>query len=235
MRDHDTLTYGKDQIGQLERLPAGANGLIELSVPLIGAVTSTRDVPVFAYVEATIGAVDKVKVNRTVKTQPIRMKIQTDAALSALVRYSSEEGAPLGQGPLPPRVGTTTRYRVEWSITKSLHALERISVSAELPKNVVWGGSKEVQAGDVSFDEARRLVTWTVNKMPQDIKELQTSFDVLLTPYESDAGRFADLLRESRMEFTDSNISESLLRSAASLNTDLPEDEMAKGKGVVRK
>jgi hypothetical protein len=108
-------------------------------------------------------------------------------------------------------------------------------VSAELPQNVAWGGAKDVGAGDVSYDDARRLVSWTVNKMPQDIKELGASFDVLLTPYESDAGRFADLLRETRMEFTDSNVSESLLRSAHSLNTDLPSDEMAKGKGVVRK
>jgi hypothetical protein len=234
-RDHDTLTYGKEQIGQLERLPAGANGLIELSVPLVTTVTTTRDVSILAYVEATIGAVDKTVVNRTVKTQPIRMKIQTDAALTSIARYSSEEGAPLGQGPLPPRVGTSTRYRIEWDVTKTLHALERITVSAELPKNVAWGGTKEVGAGDMSYDDARRLVSWTVNKMPQDIKELTASFDVLLTPYESDVGRFADLLNETRMEFTDSNVTESLLRSAHSLNTDLPSDEMAKGKGVVRK
>jgi hypothetical protein len=59
MRNLDTLTFGKDQIGQLERLPAGANGLIELSVPLVANASTTRDVPIIAYVEATIGAVDK--------------------------------------------------------------------------------------------------------------------------------------------------------------------------------
>ncbi|OGL73343.1 hypothetical protein A3E39_00010 [Candidatus Uhrbacteria bacterium RIFCSPHIGHO2_12_FULL_60_25] len=234
-RDHDTVTYTKDQISQLETLAPDANGLIELTVPLNDYVTTSRDVPVLALVEATIGAVDKVKVNRTVKTEPIRITFQTDAMLEAVARYASEEGATLGKGPLPPVVGTSTTYRVEWMMAKTLHALERVTVSANVPKNVAFGGVKETGAGEVAYDPDLRLVTWTINRVPQDVHELVTSFDLVLTPFVSDAGRFADLLGESRFEFTDAGVGEPLLRTAPSLTTDLPDDDLAKGKGVVKK
>lgn len=233
-RDHDTLIYLADQIGQLERLPPNANGLIELTVPVMDQMPASRDVPILAWVEATVGAVDKVKVNRTVKTQPIALRLQTDAALSAVARYASEEGAQLGRGPLPPSVGTTTVYRVEWRIAKTLHALDRVTVSATLPKNVSFGGVKEVGAGEVGYDPDRRLISWTVNKIPENVNELLVSFDAGLTPFESDAGRFAQLLGESRLEFTDAAIGEPVLRTAPSLTTDLPDDDLAKNKGVVR-
>lgn len=234
-RSGDTLTYGADQIGQFARLPPDADGLIELTVPVINHVTTSRDAPILAWVEATIGAVDRVKVNRTVKTQPIVFRFQTDAALSSIARYASEEGAPLGRGPLPPIVGTTTTYRIEWRIAKTLHGLERVSVSAALPKNVSFGGVKEVGAGDVGYDPERRLVSWTINKIPPNVDELVATFDAGLAPFASDAGRFAPLLGEARLDFTDSVLGEPLARTAPPFTTDLPDDDLAKGKGVVKK
>lgn len=234
-RDRDVLSYTSEEIGQLKQLAASGDGLIELSVPLSAHATSGRDVPIRAWVEATIGAVDGVKVNRTVTTQPITLRLQTDASLSAVARYASEEGAPVGSGPLPPVSGTSTTYRLEWEISKSLHALERITVTANLPKGVEFVATKEVEAGDVSYDADRRLVTWKLNALPVDIPTNRVSFDVKLTPSEADIGRFAPLLGETRFEFIDRALGESLLRTSPGLSTDLPEDALAKGKGVVKK
>lgn len=235
LRNHDILTYGEDQIAQLERLPKDGEGLIELSVPFVSKVTSTRDVPIIASVEAIIGTVDKVKVNRLVRTQPITLRLQTDASLFATARFASEEGAPVGSGPLPPVVGSSTKYRVEWEIRKTFHALSKMTVSATLPKGVTFGGAREEDAGTISFDASRNLVTWTVADVAADRNSVLGSFDVILTPSEADAGRFAELLGESRIEFTDATLGEPLLRTASSLDTDLPKDNLAKGKGVVKK
>lgn len=229
------VTYTADQIKQLDRLPPNGSGLIELSVPLVKRVSSNQDVPLFASAEAVIGSVGGVSVNRTVTTRPITLRLQTDAALHAIARYASEEGAPVGSGPLPPVAATATTYRIEWNITKTLHALTRVTVSAMLPKNVSFVSTKHVDAGTVSYDADRRLVTWTIDGVPADADETRVAFDVSLIPSQADIGRFADVLGESRFEFTDEAIGESLLRTAEALNTDLPDDALAKGKGVVRK
>jgi hypothetical protein len=234
-RDHDTITYSAEEIPALETLEPNAEGLIELSVPLVESVSSLRDEPILAFAEVTIGAVDKIKVHRTVKTEPIRLSLASDVALHAEARYSSEEGAPIGHGPLPPVVGSSTTYRITWRLTKTMHALDRVTVSAALPKQVSWGGAREIGAGELRMDPERRMVTWTVNKMPQDIRSLNASFDVALVPVQADAGRFAELVGESKVECTDTLINEPLIRTAEALTTDLPDDELAKAKGVVRK
>ena len=64
---------------------------------------------------------------------------------------------------------------------------------------------------------------------------MSSSCHVKLSPSEADVGRFADLLSETRFEFTDKNIDESVIRTSPSLNTDLPDDPIAKRKGVITK
>jgi len=124
---------------------------------------------------------------------------------------------------------------VEWKIEKTIHELERVAVSASLPKAVSFDGVKEIDAGDAEYDPALKLVTWTINKIPEDVNDLLVSFDITLSPSEADVGRFADLLSETRFEFSDGKTGESVIRTSSSLNTDLPDDSIAKRKGVVTK
>jgi hypothetical protein len=234
-RSGNVLTYTSEQIGQLERLPPDGSGMIELSVPLATVATSGQDVPLLASAEAVIGAVGGTVVHRNVSTQPVGLHLQTDAALTSIARFASEEGAPVGHGPLPPVAGTSTTYRIEWTVDKTIHALNRVTVSATLPKAVTFVSTKQVDAGTVAYDPDKRLVTWIADKIADTANETTVSFDVAVTPSQADIGRFADLLGESRFEFTDAKINESLLRTAPSLSTDLPNDDLAKNKGVVRK
>lgn len=237
VRQGDTLVLTSVELPALADIPADAQGTLEFSVPLVSSLTAAGqgDAPLVVSAEATIAKVDGTQVNRTVRTEPIALRLQTDTRVAAVARYTSEEGAPVGSGPLPPVVGSGTTYRVEWTLTKSFHALERVTVSATLPSSVAWGGAVEVEAGELTYDADRRLVTWIVNRLPDDIHRALGSFNVTLTPSEADVGRFASLMGESRMEFTDATLGEPLLRTTPSLSTDLPSDEYAKGKGVVRR
>lgn len=232
-RDGNRLVFTAEEIEHLESLGPNEDGFIEISVPIVTNVSPEQDVPINVYVEALIGSVGDDEVNRTVKTKPIVLRLQSDADIDSVARYTSEEGAPVGSGPLPPVVGSSTTYRIEWTLQKSLHELDRISVSANLPPAVLWGGEKEVGAGNVDYDPDTKLVTWTINKMPEDVNDLLLSFDVILRPSEADLGRFGQLLGETRFEFTDAALGESILRTASSLTTDLPDDPIAKRKGVV--
>lgn len=232
----DTLSWTNDQLGALKRLPVGADGGIELSVPVIAAAQAVSGIAGFqAVFEATVETVGDAKLDRTVKTQPLIIKFRTDADLTSEARYYSEEGAPEGSGPLPPVVGQTTTYRINWTVTKSMHELKDIRVSAVLPNSVSWPKNAIVSAGVISYDEASREVRWELNKMPDGVNEVTAEFDVAFTPANSDAGRFAPLIGETRFQAYDNQIDETVNLVKLGLNTDLQNDENAKGKGVVRK
>ena len=231
--DESTITYTDDQIEDLQEMAPNTDGFIEVSVPLKEEIASEDDMPLQIYVEAKIGLVAGDRVNRTVKTKSIMLALQSDARISSIARFTSEEGAPVGSGPLPPVVGSSTVYRIEWKINKSLHELDRLTVSANLPPAVAFQAQKEIDAGVLDYDSSKKLVTWTINHMPEDVDQLILSFDVALRPSEADLGRFAQLLGETRFEFTDTKLDAQILRTAESITTDLPDDPLAKQKGVV--
>lgn len=229
----ESLTFTQDQIPDLKELKPKADGMLDVSIPVKASISRAEDVPLRLIVEAKIGSIGNDHTGRDVKTKPITLRLQSDAAVLATPRYATEEGAQVGYGPLPPQVGTSTTYRIEWHFTKTLHPVRRVSVTAALPSAVTWVQQGQVDAGNLAYDDQTKLVTWTINEVPEDIGDLIASFDVSLRPAEADIGRFADLLGETRFSFTDDPSGESILRTSPSISTDMPDDSIAGRKGVV--
>jgi hypothetical protein len=230
-----TVSYTKTQIPQLEVLEPQAEGRVEFSLPTLAVASGTKDAWIRLTVQGVVSTVGGVKVNRMVHAQPINLHYRSDADVSVEARYFTEEGAPLGFGPLPPVAGKTTAYRVVWELTKTLHPLEQMTVTAVLPKAAAWSEKTIVDAGNMSYDAASRTVRWELRTVPQEVKDLQASFEIQLTPETLDIGRFANLLSETKFEAQDPVVNEAISRSKPPLTTDLQNDEGARGKGVVRK
>jgi hypothetical protein len=230
-----TIRYSKDGVPALESLHPQQEGTIDLTIPTLAAASGTKDAAIRVTLEGLMASVGKDKSLRVISTKPITLRYRSDATLTSEARYFTEEGAPVGSGPLPPVVKKTTGYRVYWSIKKTLHPLDHVTVSAVLPGSVALGASTSSDAGILSYDPATRTVTWTLERMPENVNELDASFDIQLTPSDVDADRFADLLGEARLSATDAAVSESIVRSMPPLTTDLQNDDGAKNKGVVKK
>lgn len=228
-----TLRFDKNTNLDFAALSPGKEGIIEISVPTAKASEGMKEAKIVLDVMGSLSSVGEEKIARSMKANPIQIRYRTDADLEALARYYTEEGAPVGSGPLPPVVGKTTSYRVEWSIKKQLHALENIEVTATLPENVSWSGQALPDAGDIVYDERLNTVIWKLNRMPEDIKELVARFDVSLIPSELDSGRFARLVGGAKFTAIDTLTSETILIEKPSISTDLQNDEGAQGKGVV--
>ncbi|PIP51945.1 hypothetical protein COX09_04320, partial [Candidatus Beckwithbacteria bacterium CG23_combo_of_CG06-09_8_20_14_all_47_9] len=229
-----TIQYDRDVIPLLKKMAPQQEGTIEVAIPSLRVASGTQDAAIRLTVEGRVKTVGKDEVNRSIRTKPVLLRYRTDADVSVQANYFTEEGAPVGSGPLPPVVGETTAYRVTWKLEKHLHELSDIKVSAVLPQTAAWSGKTLVSAGNVSYDEASRTVTWALNRMPAAVSDLEVSFEVQITPAELDVGRFAQLLGETHVEANDADVSEQLLRSKPPLSTDLQNDEGARGKGVVR-
>jgi hypothetical protein len=152
------IVWNGDGLGVLKRLASHDEGTIELALGTSSSAPAVLDGFQFI-VEATMGAVGETKVRRTIRTVPMTFRFRSDATVSAEARYFSEEGAPLGAGSLPPVAGSSTQYRIFWTLQKQIHSLQGIRVSAPLPKNVTWvelpatGGNEPAPSGAPSSEK----------------------------------------------------------------------------------
>lgn len=231
----DMVVWDARSAAVFEKMVPQEEGSLEFTVPAIGISPSSSVMTGFrvhAEAQMTLG---NTSIKRTIRTTPLQFHFRSDVALTSEARFSSEEGAPLGSGPLPPVVGQVTKYRINWNLNKTVHELKNVRVSAELPKRVEWLGVASSTAGEVQYDAEKRVVTWILNRMPKDVVEESVGFDIAFTPSEVDVGRFGQLLGEARLEATDVDIYEPIVSVQPRLSTDLQHDEVAKSKGVVKK
>lgn len=241
-----TIAWNKKQIADLALLKPGDKGAINFSVQLIKKppfaeasggepALSTKRLTINAKAIAKIGKVGSTSTGREIVSDPLVIRLNSDAAFKAYGRWFDESGAPLGSGSLPPQAGQKTVYRVFWIVQNTLHELTNVSVTTLLPQGVKWTGvERPIDAGDLSFDETGRKAVWRLNKMPTSVQMLTVTFDVELAPEFEDIGKIVNLTGENRFEAFDKETETVILKTEPPIGTDLIGDEFAAGKGVVK-
>ncbi|MBT3230492.1 hypothetical protein HN358_01775 [Candidatus Uhrbacteria bacterium] len=223
----DSGTITSDGIyWQLDSIEPGEKILINTSFP-IDSELGVGDADNFNVIASTTYS------GRTVLSSPMEVSINSQADLQASVRYYEESGAALGNGPLPPQVGQTTTYRVIWTINNSLHDLEDITVSADLPPHVVWAGNATRDLGSINYNSSEHSVSWTIDSLSLELSNVQGEFSISITPDSNDIGSFIKLISGSDLSATDSSTDESLSDETDSLTTDLEDDLYASVEGGV--
>ncbi|MBD3281808.1 hypothetical protein GF391_03620 [Candidatus Uhrbacteria bacterium] len=229
------VVWDKTVISNLESLPPRGSGSIDVNLPIVYAAPDKGAVALRVNVSADVRAVGDTELNRTITMAPMTFVMLSDASLSAEARYFTEEGAPIGTGPLPPKVGEATTYRIIWKLNKTVHALKDVQVEAKLPRSVSFNQVATSTAGEMQYIEAERKLVWSLNRMPAGVGQAEVLFNVSITPVAADDGRFAILMDDITFQATDEDIDEPILLVIKELNTDLQNDENAAGKGVVVK
>ncbi len=237
IRSGNQITWTKKQIPSLGRVNPGDQGTLDFEIPFAaGPVPGVKDgnFQVSASVQAAIGTIDETTAGRVAKSAPVVAKAVSDTALSAELRYFNADGIPVGSGPLPPKVDEATTYRVMLQIDNALHDLQDLKLTAKLPTNVRFTGVSNVDAGDLRFDAANSKMVWTLNWLPINVKKLNLSFDVAITPGEDQRGKFPTVIDGIIFEATDKNNGFPMLLSASPLSTSTENDAQAAGKGRVQ-
>lgn len=149
----------------------------------------------------------------------------------AEAHYFSTSGVQFGFGPLPPKVGQTTGYRVFWLIRNPGLTVDSAAVTATLPPGTEWAGNVSLTHGSgISYSPANRQVTWTIGTMESEMEVLTGSFDLTINPMPAMAGRPGQLLGESF--FTGTGAGEGLNQADAALSTVIA-DSLARDKGII--
>jgi hypothetical protein len=164
---------------------------------------------------------------------PLDFALTASTSLTARAMYYTPGGDQLGVGPLPPRVGDSTRYWVSLGAAVTGREAKDVSVTAVLPPGITWTGRASATAGLApQLDATTRRLTWDIGTLsPAD--QAVASFEVSLTPSEADLGHVINLLRDIRLSARDSVTGMGLDKNAASLTTALEGDSRAAGLGQV--
>lgn len=233
-----TIIWTKRQISGLAKLAPGVEGTINFQIkikPFSDFQTwNTKDFDVKSLVEVKIGKNGQGTGEEVIQSNTINLKINSDLNLKTEARYFNDDNIAVGNGPLPPEVGKTTAYRIFWTATNSLHEVENLKVSTTLPENIHWSNKYEITAGDLKFDEVTREVSWTLNRMPLDIKSLGVNFEVTVTPAAPDKGKLLTLLLGTNLRATDKSTGGTIAKVADALTSNLDGDPSAEGKGIVK-
>ncbi len=224
-RDGNSITWTKKEIESLEELESGDTDVIDFSLPLKQGDDQADQFSV--KLEALIARVGSIKSTRVIESTPIVISINSDASLSVHARYFSEDNEPLGSGPLPPTVNETTSYRVYWTIDNSLHDLENVEVSTILPQDIVWTDKSQTEIGTITFNQTTKQISWKIPKLPTSVPQPSGWFNLSISPSEQDIGTFLKLTNPTAFEATDSVTQDNI-------TTEIPQDEFAKGKGIVK-
>lgn len=243
-RDNKKITWNKDTVSGLAALKPGDSGTLALSIPIRTNLTidTTQDVnfSVTATASGSVGGVtDGDGLTITIPTVSRETKIASLVTLGAEARYYTEGGSQVGSGPLPPKVGQPTTYRIYLTLQNNTNDVKDVTVTAKLADHVTWKGSPVVSAGTITYNDSNKTFTWSINQIPAGsgyyIPALTAQFSITLTPTDSDVGTIPELTNTITFHGTDMYTEQSRTTTASHLTTELTYDTAAVGKGKVVK
>ncbi len=233
----NAVTWTKKEVPSLAKLAPGAEGSFDVSVKLSEApyAAGAKDYSLDLWTEGLIGTVNGADKNRTIQTAKLHFPFFSDLSFKAESRYYNDDEVAVGTGPLPPKVGSETTYRIFLTIENALHDLKNLSLATKLPDNVRFTGKKDVSAGDLKFDEATHSINWTLNRLPASVHSVTIDFEVALTPGAVAAGNILPLTGDIRFDAEDAVAGGHIIRNVDPVDTSLEGDPLGRGKGVVTK
>lgn len=167
----------------------------------------------------------------------VERKIAGAASVRAAARFFTNEGDQIGRGPLPPKVGSATRYWIFASLSTGATELQGGTLSFSLPNGVAWTGRAAATVGSEPAIEGERLV-WRVGTVAPHAGVLfeapSISFEVALTPTAAQVGTSPLLVSQIAFTGTDAWTGADLSSNQPGLTTQLPGDSGIEGRTVVR-
>ncbi len=235
-----TILWTKKQIKELGSLEPDKEGTINFQIKSKD-YESVKDwqfenFEIKSLVEIKIGQIgDLVSEPKLVQSNIIVLKLNSDLKLIAQARYFNDDEIAVGYGPVPPKVGETTAYRIFWRLTNSLHEIENLKISATLPQNISWSEKFDIEAGEIEFNKVTREIAWVLNRLPKDVQSISANFEVTVKPSDEDVGKLLTLLSPTTVTGQDKVSGGTITLISDELNSNLEGDPQVEGKGIVVK
>lgn len=232
----NTITWSKEEIADLALLPQGKEGVIDFSIRVASStdLDVTKDYQIKSYAQFSLTSSSSPRqAGEDARSNTVIMKINSDLGLKEEIRYFSDDNIPVGVGPLPPKVGQTTSFKIYWTVTNNLHELSETRVEAALPANVKWEGKNSASVGTLQYDQAAGKVIWLIGRMPITVPNATAEFSVSITPGGDDRDKIMVILPGANLTATDSVTKAQISKSIKAKTTRLEDDLIANIDGRV--
>ncbi len=233
------LTWQAAQIPALKKIGPGETGQIKFNLKIIPLLEAIKH----SYTKADLDINLEVSgswqegARFFLKAKPLQIKIKTSFIPLAEARYYDDERLAVGQGPVPPRVGERTVYRIYFNLKNTTNPIQEIEMRTNLPSNLKWAEGKFTSVGDIKFNQQTRTVIWQINRLDQysggSYSLIEASFLLALTPKEEDRGQILFLTGPIQLSATDGFTGQKIFQELSPLDTNLSGDPVVTGRGRV--
>lgn len=229
--------WDRTTVPVFERLEPGIEGDLRFKVKLKPGVVIKEEkdknftVKTKAKIEADV--LDGQKISK--ETDELEIKINTQISLTSEARYYDFEGMPVGSGPLPPKVGQTTKYRIYLLLSNKTNDIEGGRVEVNLAPGVSWTGVTFTSSGNLTVSGTQAI--WDIGNIPANAGQLTSNleayFELSITPDATQIGKTVKLIEGATFSGKDSFTAKYLEAKNFSQDTNLENDFLARGKGKV--
>jgi hypothetical protein len=222
-----TIIWTKENLPALAEIKPGQTGEINFSLDLDNFQESDlgKKMEIVSY--AQYGVNNQETKGESNKSNTITHKLNSDLSLTELIRYFNEDNQPVGSGPLPPRVGEETFFKVYWTVKNNLHELSDVRVTLTLPENIEWDTRNFTNVGNIFYDSATRQMIWEIGRLPLTVYRAEAEFGISLQPTSIDANKILVLSPGAIISAHDTETSNIITQKTDVKTTKLEDDDVA--------
>lgn len=221
------LTWKSATLSDLSVLSPNEKGEITFTVPLKAALsTNLKNQSVTA--SATIVANE---ISKPTRAPDFALKLISNLGLTVMGDYVS--------GAAPMQVGKPTLFAMTFLLTNLSNDLSDTKVMASLPlSSSAWNGVviPDSEKNQLSFDQNSGKIVWNVGNLPAYVGKfspaIQITFQLVVSPDDSDRGKVMNLLSNIQAVGTDSFVNQQIQSaSVQTVNTGTINDGVMNTKG----
>ncbi|MFA6551708.1 MAG: hypothetical protein WCV41_04245 [Patescibacteria group bacterium] len=229
-----SIIWTKEQLKSLAEIKAGAEDSFGFSLKIKTRDQLNNTAPNAMQVQTALDySIDSALNGLENPLIKITTKINSDLKFTNEARYFDRQNIAVGEGPLPPKVGQKTTFRVYWTLANTLHDLENMEVTAVLPANINWENNYQATTGDINYAADKRTVNWRISSLNALAEPAMVSFAVSVTPQVSDKNKILTLLNQPQVSASDKETGGVISLIGAAKTTNLEDDAVGKGNGKV--
>ncbi len=227
----NSITWNESSLPDLKALNPGEEKTLDVSLKVKEnlPIKNFNDKNFLINVSAKIDSLNvpiALKGTQLAGVDSLSTKLNSKLILSAK-GYFQDSLLP-NSGPLPPRVGQQTTYTIYWRVLNLANDVDDVVVESYSPSYVHWLGRIEPGNSSVKYDPSTGKISWTLGKLNANTGILspvwQLAFQVGLVPASNQIGQVVELIKESSIFGKDAFTQASILGSARSIQSDLPDD-----------
>lgn len=224
---NQTIIWTKNELAELAEVKPGDEGKIDFTISLLPFKENDlgKNLAIVSY--GQYGVNNKPVKGDSNKSNTITSKINSDLSLEERILYFNDDNLPVGSGPLPPKTGEKTSFKVYWTVKNNLHELTDTRVIFTLPSYVTWDEKNLTNVGNLYYDESSRQVIWEIGRLPVSVYRADAEFGIALTPLTADQNKILILSPGSVVSAMDIETKDTITKKTEPKTTKLEDDDIA--------